>query len=82
MGKIFSMLLSIVCGAFSGWAGGKLMHSDGSILRNIVLGIVGGAVAGALFNLIGINFNGYIGGTICGIIGACLLLFIWGRMKK
>ena len=72
-----------------------LQQFDGVILGPKILGdsigvkplavifaiIVGGAVAGALFNLIGISFNGIIGGIICGAIGGCLLIYIINKIK-
>ena len=55
---------------------------DVTKLVNIILGIVGGAVAGALFGVIGISFGGPIGSIICGVVGACLLIFIFRLIKK
>ena len=66
----------------AGWLAGIIMKSKNGVLINIILGIVGGAVAGALFGLLGISFNGIIGGLICGVIGACLLIFIVRLIKK
>ena len=53
------------------------------ILMNIILGIVGGAVAGWLFTELGINFiDGFIGDILKGAIGAAVVLFIAGLFKK
>ena len=50
---------------------------------NIILGIVGGAVAGWLFTELGINFiDGFIGDILKGAIGAAVVLFIAGLFKK
>ena len=43
---------------------------------NIVLGIIGAAVASWLFGLLGITFAGWIGYLIAGFIGACILIVI------
>jgi uncharacterized membrane protein YeaQ/YmgE (transglycosylase-associated protein family) len=43
---------------------------------NIVLGIIGAAVASWLFGLLGITFGGWIGYLIAGFIGACILIAI------
>ena len=45
-------------------------------LMNILLGIVGAAVAGWLFSFLGIHFAGWIGYLIAGFIGACILIAI------
>ena len=42
------MLISIILGGIIGWIAGKLMHSRGGIIRNIILGIVGSAVGNFL----------------------------------
>ena len=43
---------------------------------NIVLGIVGAAIASGLFSFFGIHFAGWIGYLIAGFIGACILIAI------
>jgi uncharacterized membrane protein YeaQ/YmgE (transglycosylase-associated protein family) len=46
------------------------------LLMNIVLGVVGAAIASAILNLLGITLVGWVGYLICGFIGACLLIWI------
>jgi len=44
---------------------------------NIVLGIVGAAIASWLFGLVGISFGrGWLGYLIAGFIGAVILIFV------
>jgi uncharacterized membrane protein YeaQ/YmgE (transglycosylase-associated protein family) len=43
---------------------------------NIVLGIIGAAVASAIFSFFGINLGGWVGYLISGFVGACLLIWI------
>jgi uncharacterized membrane protein YeaQ/YmgE (transglycosylase-associated protein family) len=45
-------------------------------VMNIVLGIIGAAVASWLFGLLGITFGGWIGYLIAGFIEACILIAI------
>jgi len=52
------------------------MKSDMELLMNIVLGMVGAAVASAIFSFFGIALGGWIGYLIAGFIGACLLIWI------
>jgi uncharacterized membrane protein YeaQ/YmgE (transglycosylase-associated protein family) len=54
----------------------QFMHSNMGLLMNIVLGIVGAAIASAILSLFGIVLGGWIGYLICGFIGACLLIWI------
>jgi uncharacterized membrane protein YeaQ/YmgE (transglycosylase-associated protein family) len=43
---------------------------------NIVLGIVGAAVANWLVGFLGISLTGWIGYLIAGFIGACILIAV------
>jgi uncharacterized membrane protein YeaQ/YmgE (transglycosylase-associated protein family) len=52
------------------------MKSDMGLIMNIVLGIVGAAVASAILQFFGIALGGWIGYLIAGFIGACLLIWI------
>ncbi|NLP57032.1 GlsB/YeaQ/YmgE family stress response membrane protein [Lutibacter sp. B1] len=78
------MLYSIVIGGIAGWLAGKIMKGGGyGILMNIVLGIIGGLVGGWLFGTLGIYIvEGTIGDLIEGVIGAIVILFIAGLLKK
>jgi uncharacterized membrane protein YeaQ/YmgE (transglycosylase-associated protein family) len=55
------------------------MKSEMGLLMNIVLGIVGAAVASWLLGFLGISFAGWLGYLIAGFIGACILIAV-GRM--
>ena len=57
------------------------MKSDMGMLMNIVLGIVGAAVASAIFSFLGIGFGGWIGYLVAGFIGACLLIWVVRMVK-
>jgi uncharacterized membrane protein YeaQ/YmgE (transglycosylase-associated protein family) len=46
------------------------------LLMNIVLGIIGAAVASAILSVFGIQLGGWLGYLIAGFIGACLLIGI------
>ena len=46
------------------------------LVMNIVLGIIGAAVASWLLGFLGIPLGGWIGYLIAGFIGACILIAI------
>ena len=52
------------------------MKSEMGLVMNIVLGIVGAAIASAIFSFFGIALGGWIGYLIAGFIGERALL-IW-----
>jgi uncharacterized membrane protein YeaQ/YmgE (transglycosylase-associated protein family) len=56
----------------------RAVHEErNGLLMNIVLRIVGAAVASWLFGLLGISFGlGWLGYLIAGFIGAVILIFV------
>ena len=69
-------IAAIIIGGVAGWAAEQFMKSDMGALMNIVLGIIGAAVASAIFSFLGVNLGGWVGYLIAGFIGACLLIWI------
>lgn len=63
-------------------------HQGGGILATMVLGILGALVGGWLGNLLGIGGGAAIAGAltipsiIFAILGAIVLLFIWGLVTR
>ena len=76
-------IAAIVVGGIAGWLAEQFMKSDMGLLMNIVLGIVGAAVASWLFSLIGFSFGpAWIGYLIAGFIGAVILIFIVRTVRQ
>ena len=82
-------ILIIVIGGILGWLASKVMRTDAQqgILLNIVVGIVGAALAGFLLSpLLGIptinaaNFS--IGGLLISFVGALVLLAIVNFFRR
>ncbi|MGC1874249.1 MAG: GlsB/YeaQ/YmgE family stress response membrane protein [Pseudolabrys sp.] len=69
-------IAAIIIGGLAGWAAEHFMKSDTGLLMNIVLGIIGAAVASAIFSFFGVNLGGWFGYLISGFVGACLLIWI------
>src|SRR6202042_1848135 len=69
-------IAAIIIGGIAGWLAEQFMKSDMGLLMNIVLGIVGAAIASAILSLFGIVLGGWIGYLVLGFIGACLLIWI------
>jgi uncharacterized membrane protein YeaQ/YmgE (transglycosylase-associated protein family) len=54
-------IAAIIIGGIAGWLAEQFMKSDIGLLMNIVLGIVGAAIASAIFSFFGIALGGWIG---------------------
>ena len=65
---------AIIVGGLAGWIASALMKTNTGIFLNIILGIVGAALASFLFGFLGISFGGWIGYRVAGVIGACILV--------
>ena len=76
-------LAAILIGLIAGYVAGKIMKGGGfGCLWNIILGIVGGLVGKWLFTLLNISWGGLIGQIGTAVVGAVVLLWIAGVIKK
>ena len=67
-------IMAIIIGGLAGWIASRFMNSGTGILMNVVLGVIGAAVASFLFGLLGVSFGGWIGYLVAGFLGACILI--------
>ena len=70
-------IAAIIIGGVAGWLAEQFMKSEMGLVMNIVLGIIGAAVASAILSFFGIHLGGWIGYLIAGFIGAVLLIWVW-----
>lgn len=75
-------IAAIVIGGFAGWLAEKFMKSDMGLFMNIILGIIGAAIASAILSWIGVALGGWIGYLIVGFIGACILIWAARLFKR
>ena len=76
---MFHLLGSLIMGALVGFIAGRLMHAEGSLLRNIIIGVVGSFIGSTVFGLLGFYAYGLFANLVVDIVGACL--FIWVGRK-
>jgi uncharacterized membrane protein YeaQ/YmgE (transglycosylase-associated protein family) len=69
-------IAAIIIGGIAGWLAEQFMRSDMGLLMNIILGIVGAALASWLFGFLGLSFGGWLGYLIAGFVGAVILIFV------
>ena len=73
---LLALIWSLICGSFIAWLGGKPMNHRTSLIRNIVVGIVGSALGNWLFSLIGFHAYRGFSSFLVSIVGACVLLWL------
>lgn len=80
---IISLIIFLAVGALVGWLAGIIMTGRGfGVIGNIVVGIFGAVLGGFVFGYLGITTGGFLGSVIMATIGAVILLFIIGLIKK
>jgi len=77
------MIWSIIAGILAGFIASKLTDGNGKgCIIDLVLGIIGGALGGWLFELLDISWGGVIGQIGTAVIGAVIFLFLWNKLTK
>jgi uncharacterized membrane protein YeaQ/YmgE (transglycosylase-associated protein family) len=72
----------LIIGFLAGWFAERVMNKHHGLLTNILVGIAGSFVGGALAGLLGIAFYGFVGNLIVATAGAVLILWIFGRREQ
>lgn len=75
-------IAAIIIGGLAGWIASSFMGSSTGLFLNIILGIVGAAVASFLFSFLGVGFGGWIGYLVAGFIGACILIALARAVRR
>jgi len=71
-----AIILMLVIGAVAGWLAGVIYSGAGfGLVGNIIVGILGAIIAGALLPGF-LHFSGIVGQIISDAIGAIILLFL------
>ena len=72
----------LVIGFLAGYIAERTMNRDHGILTNILVGIAGSFVGGALAGVLGFAFYGFLGNLVVATAGAILILWFFGRSEK
>jgi uncharacterized membrane protein YeaQ/YmgE (transglycosylase-associated protein family) len=85
--SVDTLIIMLIVGAVAGWAAGLIVKGYGfGLIGNIVVGILGAVVAGWLLPRLGVHIS--VGGApiisqiITAFIGAVILLFILGLVRR
>jgi uncharacterized membrane protein YeaQ/YmgE (transglycosylase-associated protein family) len=74
----------IILGALAGWVAKLITKEEGGLLKNIVLGIIGGVIGGGIVQILGGSpVNGFnIYSFIVAVLGAMLLIYLVRAIRK
>ena len=79
-----ALIILIIVGAIAGWLAGIIVKGVGfGLVGNIIVGIVGAFIGSWLLGYLGVVIGGgLLGSIINATIGAVILLFIIGLVKR
>jgi uncharacterized membrane protein YeaQ/YmgE (transglycosylase-associated protein family) len=78
-----SIVAWIIIGAIAGWLAGLLVKGYGfGLIGNIVVGILGAGIAGLLAPRIGLYTESTGGNIVAALLGALILLFLVGLVRR
>jgi uncharacterized membrane protein YeaQ/YmgE (transglycosylase-associated protein family) len=72
----------LLIGIIAGYVAERAMKRDHGLLTNMIVGIAGSFVGGALAGVLNINYYGFAGNLVVAIVGAILILWLFGRSKR
>ena len=77
------LILTLIVGGIIGWLASVVMKTNAQmgVIANVVVGIVGSALGGWVFALLGLAAYGAIGRLIVGVVGAALLIALLRGLK-
>ena len=77
-----SIVVMLAIGAVAGWLAGVIYSGAGfGLVGNIIVGILGAIIAGALLPGY-LHFSGIVGQIISAAIGAIILLFLVSLVRR
>ena len=81
---LVGILIFLLIGAIAGWLAGQIMKNGSfGLLGDIIVGIVGSAIARFILPRLGIMIGGgVLGAIINATIGACILLFVLRLVRR
>lgn len=78
---MFNFIMMILVGALVGYLAGRIYKGSGfGFVKNMIIGIIGSVIGGALLWVIGFSSTGIISGLISDLIGALALLWIINKI--
>ena len=56
------------------------MNENSGTLKNIFLGVAGGAVGSFVFGLLGLSADGLVGSLVVSVVGACICIWLGRKL--
>jgi uncharacterized membrane protein YeaQ/YmgE (transglycosylase-associated protein family) len=72
----------IIIGIVAGWIAEKVMKRNHGLLTNLIVGVIGAFLGGFIATQLGMGPNGWIMSLVVATLGAILLLWIVGMVRR
>ena len=73
----------LLIGLAAGWLAGQLVKGGGfGLLGDLIVGVIGAVLGGALFRLLNIAVYGLLGSLVTATVGAVVLILILRKFKN
>ena len=74
-------VLWIIVGLLAGYIAEKVMDRRHGLIKNLVVGLIGAVVGGALANAFNIQFAGFLGELVVATVGAIIVLWLFALLS-
>ncbi len=69
-------------GILAGWLAERAMNRHHGLLTNLIVGVAGSFVGGALASVLNIVFYGFVGNLVVATAGAIIILWFFGKREQ
>jgi len=77
------IILFLLIGVIAGWLAEKIMKREHGLLTNLIVGAVGAFIGGFISRSLGWDTGGgFIASIVVATLGAVLLLFVLGMIRR
>lgn len=79
---MLGLISFLIVGVIAGYVATNLTGRNHTLMQNLLTGVVGALLGGALFWVIGLRATGFIGAIVVATIGSIVLLYLLDRFHK
>jgi uncharacterized membrane protein YeaQ/YmgE (transglycosylase-associated protein family) len=76
---MFGLIWFLIVGLVAGLIASRLTGENHTLFENLIVGVIGAFLGGAVFWLIGLQATGIVGSLVVATVGSILLLFLLDR---
>jgi uncharacterized membrane protein YeaQ/YmgE (transglycosylase-associated protein family) len=73
---------AIIIGIIAGWIAERVTGRDHGLITNLIVGLIGALLGGFLVSQLGYDYTGFWASLLVSALGAIVLLFLLGLVRK